>query len=130
MMSDEEIVRTAIHESGHVIVGRQFHVVCVEATIKGKAHVVVSPSGWLRLAASEAHRAVFFLSGIVTERYYYPDGEAYVSKIDEYHLWGLPPYRREKYTRLILEVLQREEVRREIEELSLKLLTEGTVRFK
>jgi len=124
----QSITVDAYHESGHCIVGKIIGVPVKSATIAPPAHVTLSMAGILKMALSDGHRAVFFLAGMTVQKYYFPSVEI-TSKNDQAVLWGLPEYRRKTYESFIGEQLADPIVRKDIETLAARLLTDISILF-
>lgn len=110
----------AYHEAGHVIVGTLINVPCRYATIEPQAHVEVTIKGVVNMALCDTLRAIFYLSGMCTEKYLFPLVEI-DNSIDEEMLWGLPEARRVKYEVYILLQLHDPAVRLRITQLAARL---------
>jgi hypothetical protein len=118
----------SIHEAGHCVIGDLIGVPVSFVTIAKPAHVTISWRGILKICFSDTHRAIFFLSGLIVQHHYYPDSED-ISKKDRAVLWGLPDDRREVYTEFILQQLENPIVRKDIETLAARLLTDISITF-
>ena len=125
-MIGQSITVDAYHESGHVVIGNIIGVPVRRVTIAPPAHVTLSTAGILKMALSDGHRAVFFLAGMTVQKYYFPSVEI-TSKNDQAVLMGLPEHRRIAYTDFINHHLEDPAVRRKIEDLADRLITELSI---
>jgi len=74
----------------------------------------------------EDKRALFYLSGIVVQQYYYPDIPAPCTR-DRAVLIGLPEYRKLRYEGKIRKYLDDPSVRMKIEDLAARLIIELSI---
>lgn len=128
MNEPDDLVISAHHEAGHAVIGALIGVNISFVTIAEPAHCTISLRGILKICISDSHRAIFFLSGVTVQHYYFPDSED-ISEKDRAVLWGLSDRRREAYTEFILQKLEDPQVRKRIEELAARLLKDISVTF-
>jgi hypothetical protein len=126
MVVPDDITVSAYHEAGHSIIGALIGVPVSFVTIEHPAHCTISLRGILKICISDTHRAIFFLSGVNVQHYYYPDSED-ISEKDRAVLWGLSDRRREAYTEFILQKLEDPAVRMKIEDLADRLITDISI---
>ena len=126
IQSDDEI--SAYHDAGHCIFAELLEVPVRSITINPPARCTLTLRGVLTIMFDEDKRAIFFLSGMIVQRFYY-SSVPITSKNDQAVLWGLPEYRRETYESFIGEQLADPIVRNDIETLAARLLTEISILF-
>ena len=125
MIVHDDII-SAYHESGHVVIGALVGVTCRSVTIDPPAHCTLTLRGVLTLMLDEDKRVIFFLAGMVTQHYYYPDMPL-TSRHDQAVLYGLPERRKIIFEELIGKHLANPAVRRKIENLAARLVTESNI---
>ena len=126
MTAPDDLVVSAHHEAGHAVIGALVGVNISFVTIAEPAHVTISWRGILKICLSDSHRAVFFLAGMTVQRYYFPTVPITSTK-DQEVLMGLPEHRRIAYTDFINHYLADPAVRRKIEDLAARLVTEFSI---
>ena len=122
----DDLVVSAHHEAGHTVIGALIGVPVSFVTIAEPAHVTISWRGILKVCLSDSHRAVFFLAGMIVQRYYFPTVPI-TSRNDEAVLMGLPEHRRIAYTDFINHHLEDPDVRGKIEDLAARLITDLSI---
>jgi hypothetical protein len=127
-MIPETIKVDAIHESGHCIFADLLEVPIHSVTLKHPAHVSLSLKGIFILMFDDRKRAIFYMSGMLTQQYFFP-GVPITSRNDRTVLMGLPEHRRIIYTDFINHQLEDSTVRTKIENLASRLLTDMSISF-
>lgn len=127
MIVHDDII-SAYHESGYVVIGALVGVMCRSVTIDPPAHCTLILRGVLTLMFDEDKRVTFFLAGMVTQNYYYPDVPL-TSRHDHAVLYGLPERRKIIFEELIGKHLEDPAVRRKIEDLAARLMTDLSIEF-
>ena len=128
MTAPDDLVVSAHHEAGHAVIGALIGVNISFVTIAEPAHCTLSWRDILKICLSDSHRAVFFLAGMTVQRYYSP-AVPITSTKDQAVLMGLPEHRRIAYTDFINHHLADPAVRRKIEDLASRLLTDICISF-
>jgi hypothetical protein len=124
IQSDDEI--SAYHECGHCIFAELLGMPVRSITINPPACCTLTLRGVLTIMFDEDKRAIFFLSGMMVQQFYYSEVPI-TSKNDQVVLWGLPEHRRKTYESFIRKHLADPVIQRKIEDLAARLITELSI---